>query len=228
MKQDYILGTFVREEKNRFLCTVNINGVDEECYIPSSCRLENFIELAGKEVILHENMNKSSRTRFAVYAIHFKQNYILLRTAEANTIISDSISSRRFSFLGKRNEIVNEYKVDNYKADIYLPETKTVIEIKSIIATTKNAVFPTVYSERAIKQFEKIKILLSKGYKVVYIYVALCPYVNQVSLSMDKRLIEYSCLFNECIRLGMDCKAYAIEVKEGKSRIRKEIEIVFD
>ena len=29
MSQDFIVGTFVREEKNRFLCTVNVEGIED-------------------------------------------------------------------------------------------------------------------------------------------------------------------------------------------------------
>lgn len=226
MSQDYVIGTFVREEKNRFICTVNIDGIDEECYIPSSCRLENFLELAGKKVILHENMNKSARTRYAVYAIRFKRNYIVLRTAEANDIIRNNITNRRFAFLGKRKIVERECNIEGYKTDLYLPETKTIVEIKSIIATTDEAVFPTVYSERAIEQLEKIKILLKNGYKVVYIYVSLNPYVKRASISKEDHSTKYAELMKECLMQGMICKAYSSEVKNGEPVIKKEIELV--
>lgn len=42
---DYVYGTFQAEIKNRFLCSVNIGGKDAVCYIPSSCRLSNFIDM---------------------------------------------------------------------------------------------------------------------------------------------------------------------------------------
>lgn len=119
MRQDYIVGVFVREEKNRFLCTVEVEGKEEECYIPSSCRLENFLELAGKEVLLRENQNKNARTRLAVYALKIKQNYLILRTSEANSIIANELRGRRFSYLGKRSVIERECTVEGYKADIY-------------------------------------------------------------------------------------------------------------
>lgn len=220
-----MVGIFVREEKNRFLCTVKVNGIDEECYIPSSCRLENFLELAGKEVIIRKNKNKSARTRFAVYAIRYRQNYILLRTAEANDIVQNCILSRKFSYLGKRSTVEKEHKVEGYKTDFFIPETNTLIEIKSIISISKNAVFPTVYSERAIEQLKKLKCLLEKGYNVVYLYVSLNPYVKQVSISTDAHLIEYARLMNECKDLGMKCKAYSAELKNGEPVIKKEIDL---
>lgn len=45
-------GIFKTEIKNRFLCTVNVDGIDTLCYIPSSCRLSNFINMNGRGVLL--------------------------------------------------------------------------------------------------------------------------------------------------------------------------------
>lgn len=45
-----IYGTFKEETKNRFLCQVTIDSKDVECYIPSSCRLGNFIDMKGRTV----------------------------------------------------------------------------------------------------------------------------------------------------------------------------------
>ena len=190
MRQDYIVGIFVREEKNRFLCTVEVEGKEEECYIPSSCRLENFLELSGKEVLLRENQNKNARTRLAVYALKIKQNYLILKTSEANIIIANELRSRRFSYLGKKSVIERECTVQGYKADIYLPEVQTIIEIKSLITSDSTGIFPTVYSERAIDQLKKIKNLLKCGYKFIYIFVSLNPYVKSISLSEDIRQSE--------------------------------------
>ena len=226
MFQDYIVGTFVREEKNRFLCTVTVEGEDEECYIPSSCRLENFLELAGKEVLLKENQNKNARTRLAVYALKIKQNYLILKTSEANNIILNSIKSRRFSYLGKRLLVEKECTIAGYKADVFLPETRTIIEIKSIITQEKKAVFPTVYSERAIEQLKKVKTLLQNGCKVVYIFVSLNPYVKAVSLSGNSKQAEYKKLFIECAESGMLSRAYTSKIDEGTPTIYKEIPLL--
>lgn len=54
-----ITGVFKTELKNRFLCTVCVDGVDVICYIPSSCRLSNFIDLSGKTVLLKPNQSRS-------------------------------------------------------------------------------------------------------------------------------------------------------------------------
>ena len=225
MKYSFYRGVFVREEKNRFLCTVNVQGRDEECYIPSSCRLENFIDLPGRNVILCENQNKNSRTRLSVYALEHRRTFIVLKTSEANAVIRDSIRNRRFSFLGKRSVVKPEAVVDGYKSDIYLPETKTIVEVKSVIALEAEAVFPGVYSERAISQLRKLKEALLNDYKVVYVFVALNPRIKNVSISEDANQTEYRELFNDCIKHGMECRGYSVKLKDGCLRIYNEIPV---
>lgn len=221
-------GEFVREEKNRFLCTVIIDGVEQECYIPSSCRLNNFLQLAGKAVLLTKNANPKARTTYAVFAVGYGRNYITLNTSEANRIILKEIKKRRFHYLGKRINAQKEYTIDGYKSDVFLPDEKTIIEIKSIISTDKRAIFPSVYSERALNQLKKLRNLLSNGYKVVYLFISLNPYVDKISISSESEMKEYHLLFSECINAGLKCKGYSVEIVDGDTRIRKEIPCLED
>ena len=96
-------------------------------------------------------------------------------------------------FLGKRSSIRKEYRVDGYKADLFISNTKTIIEVKSIIALDEAAVFPTVYSERALKQLKQLKELLQRGYNVWYFIVSLNPYVQKIQLDSRSELINLLC-----------------------------------
>ena len=178
--------------------------------------------------MLKENQNKNARTRLAVYALKIKQNYLILRTSEANSIIANELKSRRFSYLGKRLLTERECTVEGYKADIYLPEVQTIIEIKSLITSDSTGIFPTVYSERAIEQLQKIKNLLKRGYRFVYIFVSLNPYVKSIFLSEDIRQSEYKKLFLECVNAGMIYKAYTSKLKEDSPTINKEIPVLLE
>lgn len=125
-----IYGTFKEETKNRFLCQVTIDSKDVECYIPSSCRLGNFIDMKGRTVLLKHNQSKDARTEYAVYAVKIKNEIILLNLSQANRIIEEALHKRRFSFLGLRRQIVREKKIGGYKSDLYIEDTKTIIETK--------------------------------------------------------------------------------------------------
>ena len=128
----YVNGVFIRELKNRFLCEVKIDGKVEECYVPSSCHLSNFLHLKGKKVLLVPTQTKNSRTRYALYATPYRRNYIVLNTSLSNAAIEKGINNRRFAYLGKRSLVHKEHSVEGYKADLYIPKTKT-IDRKSVV-----------------------------------------------------------------------------------------------
>ena len=221
----FIEGVFVKELKNRFLCEVLVNGESTVCYVPSSCHLSNFLDLTNKKVLLVPTQTPNSRTKYALFAVPFKRSYLVLNTSMANAAVVNCLRKARFSYLGKRKTILKEHKVDDYKTDVYICDTRTIIEIKSIIATTNSGVFPTVYSERTIKQLNKLQELISKGYKVCFIIVSLTPYLNELFIDNNT---EFYDKFMTCIKQGMIAKAYTCRLSDDKILIEKEIPIMLE
>lgn len=218
----FIEGIFVKELKNRFLCEVLIDGVSTVCYVPSSCHLGNFLDLQNKKVLLVHTQTPKSRTQYALFAIPYKKSQIILNTSMANFAVANSLRGRRFSYLGIRKNILKEHKIDDYKADIYIKDTNTIIEIKSIITTNRLGIFPTVYSERTLNQLEKIQDLLSQGYKVCFIIVSLNPYVRKIQID---RKTEFFNHFQACIEKGMMVKGYSCSLVDDCLKINKSIEM---
>lgn len=217
---ELIQARFIKEEKNRFICKVEIGGNIVECYVPSSCRLANFLELEDKPVLVRPTVSPSVRTAYALLAIPYKRSYLMLNSFLANRVIENSVNERRFSFLEKRTTVLKEHRVEGYKADLYIEDSKTIIEIKSIMSTSEVALFPTVYSERAIKQLEALKALIQCGYKACYIIVSLNPYVKQIKFDTNATLYQ---LFTECKVLGMQAKGFTCRLKDGYISIEHEI-----
>jgi DNA-binding sugar fermentation-stimulating protein len=219
-----VYGEFKEEIKNRFLCIVNINGSDTVCYIPSSCRLSNFIDLANRRVILRPIKNKNARTKYAVYAIKYGQGYVPLNLSDTNRLIEKSLKRRIFSFLGARKNIYREENIDGYKSDLYITDTDTIIEIKSVLSFSKNALFPTVFSGRANRQLKSIMSLLENGHKVCYMLILM--YSGTKSISINEQQTEYAELFNACVKKGMAVFAFSLGMSKGevfvKSRIKTE------
>ena len=108
------------------------------------------------------------------------------RHAEKDCCLKSShIHSRRFAILGKRSSIKKECTIAGYKSDLYIEDTKTVVEIKSILSFRGEAEFPSVYSQRAVDQLMKIEDLLEKGYRACYVFVSLNPKVKQLTLNNE-------------------------------------------
>lgn len=220
----YIEGIFVQELKNRFLCEVLIDGVSTVCYVPSSCHLSNFLKLKGKKVLLVPIQSPKSRTKFALYAVRYKRSFILLNTSLANRAIENSIQGRRFSFLGKRSKVLKEHTSHGYKADLYIADSDTIIEIKSIISHDMRAIFPTVYSERTQKQFLQLRELLSKGVPVYYFIVSLSPYVKEVEIDRSTPFYKE---FVACIEHGMRVAAFSCRLVDGMVLVNRRISVKY-
>lgn len=222
---DTVYGVFREEIKNRFLCTVNIDGSDTVCYIPSSCRLSNFINLTNRTVMLRPVKTKGARARYSVFAVKYRRGYVPLNLSGSNMVIKESLGRRLFSFLGARDEVFRERMIDDYKSDLYIADTDTVIEIKSILSFSKEAIFPTVYSERADGQLRDIAKLLADGHRVWYLLVSMYSGVDRISINSEQT--TYYSLFRDCLNHGMKAAAFSLGMKKTevyvKSRVALEI-----
>ena len=64
------------------------------------------------------------RTAYAVYAVKYGKQYIMLNLAQANRVIETQLSRKYFSFLGKRKNISHEVCIDSYKT-AYISKIQT-------------------------------------------------------------------------------------------------------
>lgn len=200
-------GVFVKELKNRFLCEVLINDESVECYVPSSCHLSNFIDMSNCKVLLKKNP-ENARTKYSLFAFEYKQKFILLNTSIANTFIYEQISSRKFNFLGPRKKIHKEFKFENYKSDLFIEDTKSFIEIKSLISLDETGLFPTVYSERTLQQLIYFLDYLKRGYKIYFFIISLNPFVNRIKINKNT---SFYALLEKCISLGLQLYGFKID-----------------
>lgn len=223
-ESEIVYGIFKEEIKNRFLCTVSIDGTDTVCYIPSSCRLSNFIDLENRTVMLRPIKKKDSRTKYAVYAVRYRRSYVPLNLSVSNRVLETEIRRRYFSFLGIRKAVFRERVIDGYKSDLYMADTDTVIEVKSILSFNKNAIFPTVFSERANRQLEELLGLLANGHRVCYMLVSMCASVESIQINAEQD--EYYRLFVDCMRHGMTVGAISLSMKNDLPYVKSRIDVI--
>ncbi len=222
MDDSLLSGIFIRELKNRFLCEVEISGQTMLCYVPSSCHLSNFLNLHGSQVLLKKVASKNARTEYAVFAVPYKRNYIVLNTSEANYAFGRAIYSRKFSYLGDRKTVLREHVVSGYKSDYFIEDSNTIVEIKSVISTEREAQFPTVFSERTQKQLALIQDLLKEKYNVLFCIISLNPYVNSIRVIKD---VPFYSDFHKCIEAGMQVEGYRCRLTNGLVCIDKHIQV---
>ena len=218
-----IEGIFIKERKNRFICEVMVEGEVIECYVPSSCRLDNFIELHRKRVLLLPTEAPGARTRYSLFAVPHKRNHILLGIGRVNSVIEREIGKRCFSTLGKRSEVCREYKIGSYKSDLFIKDSRTMLEVKSILSLGRSAVFPTVFSQRTLDQLTVISSLLDEGYNAALIIASLNPYVDEVQI--DTASSFYEALI-PCIEKGMQLLAVSLHIRQGEVQVKRKINLI--
>lgn len=217
-----IEGIFVKELKNRFLCEVLISGTSTVCYVPTSCHLGNFLELRDKKILLIPTSAPNARTSYSLYAMPYKRSYIVLNTSMANRAVESSLKRRQFSFLGKRAHFLTEHKIDTYKTDLYIEDTNTIIEVKSVLSLDEIAKFPTVFSERSLTQMAKLKEFLTHGYRVHYCIVSLNPYVKSIQILSNT---AFSPMLDECLSNGMTISGHSCRIRDGSVQLENTLPI---
>ena len=110
------------------------------------------------------------------------------------------------------------------KADAFIEDTKTVVEIKSVLSVEETAFFPTVYSERAIHQLEKLQELMEAGYNAHFIIVALNPYIKRVRIVRANGLWD---VLKPCIDSGMKVSAFVCRLSAEGVKLGHNIPIEY-
>lgn len=211
-----ITGKFIEECSNRFLCHVSISGEITECYVSSSSKLENYINLKNKTVMLVENKGRNLRTKFTLQAGRINRKWVLLNLNSINELYLEMLSKKKRY---KLDDIQREKFVQNYKTDFYIEKEKLLIEVKGILSENANAIYPVVSCGRAYRQLLAIQELLEEGYTVEYGFVIMNPDIKRIELNKKEELIRAA--FNRCVELGMRITFYSILWYRGKCQLKE-------
>ncbi|MGG1695836.1 DNA/RNA nuclease SfsA [Bacillus zhangzhouensis] len=208
-----IKGIFNSECKNRFISNVKVNNTLVECYVPSSSRIENYLNLSGCEVILTLNKSKKSRTKYALFAVKQQNEYIILNLNKVNTILENLIINKEL-YPDNNYKVYKEKEKKGYKSDLFLEENGNgiLVEAKGVISKNKIVRFPQVISERSILQLKTLEKLLEQGIKAHYYLVALSPLINKIEIDTNS---EFHYHLQRCINKGLCLRGIGI-VFDGK------------
>lgn len=212
-----IVGKFIEECSNRFLCLVELEGIVTECYVSSSSKLENYIDLKNKKVMLVENKGKKLRTKYTLQAAWINRRWVLLNLNCINDLIMEYLLKQK---LCDKDCILREHFVNEYKTDFFLPTLNMLMEGKGILSKSSQVIYPLVSCGRSIRQLQAIKNELQKGHKVRYIFVLMNPKITEIQLNSKESL--FSKLFYECLAEGMDIQFYSVRQYNGKFYLKNK------
>ncbi len=211
-------GVFSREDKYRFHCWVNIDGEDVLCYMPSNFKFEKVYSIKGKMVLLSENTDSKSKFKYKVEAVKYRNSLMLLNFSYLNRVVEYELPRKIFAFLGKRKNILHERNIQGYKSDLYIEDTKTLIEIKSVLAFSVDAEYPVNYSSHMLEQLDKLSGLAADNINVYYFIIGLGPTLKRIRINLSS---NYGRLVDKCRQVGVHFVAMNLHVKEGRYCINK-------
>jgi len=220
MNKLLVKGIFIEEAKGRFLCTVNIDGRQELCYVSSSSKLSHFIYLKGREVLLTENKGSNIRTKYTLYAVKTEEGYALLNLTYINEILLCEFN-KAGSLYSNGGKIYPEKKInDTLKVDFFIEGKKDIIiEAKGILTEEQTAKFPAMRVLRAERQLLQFEKFLNKEIDIHYYLILMNAAIKAIQIDVDYK--EFKQPFKRCIKNGMQLYVY-------KAIWQKEFQIVRD
>lgn len=212
-------GIFLKECSSRFLCKVLIDNVETECYVPSSAKLKNFLELTKRKVLLCENKEKKARTAYTLEAAEVNNKIIFLNLNRLNSLYEDYLLKKEKL---NQNVLKREVRIGKYRADLKIGENK-VVEIKGVLSDSDEIIFPNHSSGRAFEQLKIIDTMLDENIEVDYVMILMNPSIKQIGIADTK----FSELFCRCLTKGLNLKTFSIKYNTKEFILEKNKSIDF-
>lgn len=194
---EYKRARFIRNEGRRFKCWIEIDGKEELCYVASSSKLNHYLDIEDKEILVIENKSSQRKLKYRLFAVRANEEWIVLDLLLLNHIVKEKLENEGYI-------VESEKFIEDYRADLLIrTETEVLVcEIKSVLCLEESAVFPMNAGKRCAEQLEKIKdIITFNKYKVLYVFVLLTQNVKRIEINQTEK--NYKELFSECLENGM-------------------------
>ncbi len=216
---DLVEGLFLEEKKGRFLGTVLVQGKEEECYISSSARLSNYIQLIHKTVLLKKNMGKNLRTRYRLYAVRGSQGDTLLDLNASNLYLEEFFIRQGIPRERIRREAV--YR-NGLKTDLLIDGT-LYVEVKVILSEETTMVFPRAGAQRLKRQLSLYGDILRNGKRVLLALMLYSVGISRICFREDAEGILTG-LLSLC-RLGLEIMVYEARLEQNQVVVAERREL---
>lgn len=213
MKEVYFESVFIKEGKHRFICTILINNVLEECYVSSSSKLSNYIQLENCKILVSQNTNSKLRTRFTLEAAVIDKRLVYLNLNYTNNLYNDYLLH-----LGYDNKIIQREMLINklIKTDFFIDNVGCV-EVKSLLSNERCILFPDKTSKRICVQLKQYISLLQTGIPVTFAFIAMSKEIE--CLGWSSADVEND--FKKAISLGLNIEAFCVEYDKNAFKLVK-------
>lgn len=219
-KNKYIDAVFLEESGQRFLCTVLLAGREVECYVSSSSKISQYLDLRNQNILLSINKGKNLRTMYTLEALKTKgQEYVYLNFNKSNQMFEKHLIAQGVS----EQQIHREKTINgSVKVDFYL-DGQGCFEVKSLLSSTCEVDFPDSSSKRLYFQISEYIKLLTSGIKVTFVFIAMSPTLINFRWNTVRNDVKE--LFVKAVKLGMITQAYSVEFINGEFKLRENLKL---
>jgi len=168
-KAPLIQGTFVYRD-NRFVARVQPNGGTDICkaHVPNTGRMAELL-VPGAEVALSVHNEAHRKTKYTLWAVHYKDIWVCIGARLANDIAGQVLS------LTKGIETLTRevpYGSSRFDFSYVQKERKVFCEVKSVnLVEDGCALFPDAPTTRGVKHLKELIAAVGAGYGAQVMFV---------------------------------------------------------
>ncbi len=177
--------TFV-EKKNRFVGIIDVAGKHHRCYIPNTGRLSELL-FPGNRVYVDYAEKEHRKTAYTLRLTEKGDKLISIDSHIPNALVIEAIRKGLLPF-APESTIEREVTVLNSRFDLFLPETKHLIEVKGVTLERDGiAAFPDAPTLRGTKHLRELVEARALGYKCSVVFLVQFDYASvfRPNASMD-------------------------------------------
>ncbi|MBN2336718.1 DNA/RNA nuclease SfsA [Candidatus Bathyarchaeota archaeon] len=155
----------LRERPNRFLGVVDIDGGEEQCFIPNPGRMHELM-VPGTTVYLLEKRGEHRKTGYDMTLVNYQGVLVCIDSRLPNRLLAEAVSQRLLpvfeGFTVKKTEpVFHDSRLDLLLSD---GERQTLVECKSCtLVEDRLALFPDAPTKRGARHMRTLVKALGHG-----------------------------------------------------------------
>lgn len=225
MKYNNILkGKFI-SRPNRFIATIEVNGIVEVCHVKNTGRCKELLT-PNATVFVQESNSVKRKTKFSLIGVIKENRIINMDSQVTNKVVHEWIL--KGNLFSDVTLIKPEAKYNNSRFDFYV-ETKTkkaFIEVKGVTLENQGVVkFPDAPTERGVKHIKELCDCMTEGYEAYVIFVIQMKDVLHFEPNVNTHK-EFAEALEYAKRYGVNIIAVDCDVEEDSINIRDYVEVV--
>ena len=228
MKYNNIVkGRFI-SRPNRFIATVDIDGVTETVHVKNTGRCKELL-VKDATVYLEKGLNPNRKTPYDLVAVEkTTENGALLINMDSQIVNSVAEEWLKGGALFSENaKIRREVTYKKSRFDFYIEDgtDKIFLEVKGVTLENDGiASFPDAPTERGVKHLNELKSALDEGYKCYVLFVIAMKGVTLFKPN-DVRHKEFGDTLREVYSRGVNVLAVDCKIEKDSILIDKFIDI---